>query len=525
MLYNINMDTFIEKSKSKFNDIFSYDNLNYISTKKPITLLCKFHNNLFTTSIKNHLDSRIGGCMKCDFDYRFNQFHNKSKEKFNNNFIINKETFNTGHTKTEIKCIKHNNIFSLSLQKHIRQKDGGCFKCNKNYNENMLKDTIEKSKNKFNDNYDFSDFKYILAKNKSKIRCKKHNNIIEISATEHINSIYGGCSLCVKDDKTVEINKKQNAIEKKKIKSDCKLETDEEFKVLNLANYENSYKISNYGKIYSLKNNIYMKPTKNNNGYMQIRLYDSNIKSKTFRIHQLVAIMFIENKENKKYVDHIDRCRDNNYYKNLRWVTHVENMSNTSKKRNIVKNNTVIEDNKNKFKQLGIINNQDYSDYSINEDGEVKNKHNKLLKAHINDGYKHIRLVSKTKEIKNFRIHRLVAYTYLNKPDNFTDNLVVNHIDENRLNNNYKNLEWCSTADNTKKYFENKNKTKIIIKKPKKIIAQVDIKTGNILNRFNRYIDACDYLKISKSNASNISYCSKGYRQTAHGYKWKILNE
>ena len=103
------------------------------------------------------------------------------------------------------------------------------------------------------------------------------------------------------------------------------------------------------------------------------------------------------------------------------------------------------------------------------------------------------------------------------------DNLVVNHIDKNRLNNNYKNLEWCSASDNTKKYFENKKN--IITKKPKKIIAQIDIKTGNILNRFNRYIDACDHLKISKSSANSISYCCKGYRQTANGYKWKIINE
>ena len=42
---------------------------------------------------------------------------------------------------------------------------------------------------------------------------------------------------------------------------------------------------------------------------------------------------------------------------------------------------------------------------------------------------------------------------------------------------------------------------------------------------YRKYIDACNYLKIPKSNASNISYCSKGYRQSAHGYKWKILNE
>ena len=60
----------------------------------------------------------------------------------------------------------------LSLQKYIKQNDGGCNKCNKNYSNNMLKYTIEKSKNKFNDNYDFINFKYILAITKSELKCK-----------------------------------------------------------------------------------------------------------------------------------------------------------------------------------------------------------------------------------------------------------------------------------------------------------------------------------------------------------------
>jgi hypothetical protein len=38
----------------------------------------------------------------------------------------------------------------------------------------MLKDTFEKSKIKFNDNYDFTNFKYILATTKSELKCKKH---------------------------------------------------------------------------------------------------------------------------------------------------------------------------------------------------------------------------------------------------------------------------------------------------------------------------------------------------------------
>ena len=100
------------------------------------------------------------------------------------------------------------------------------------------------------------------------------------------------------------------------------------------------YKISNYGK-------IFMKLTKNNNEYIQVRLYDKNLKSKNYRVHHLVAFMFINNENNKNFVDHIDRNRGNNYYENLRWVTHQENMMNTDKIKIIHKNNKIIEDNKN----------------------------------------------------------------------------------------------------------------------------------------------------------------------------------
>jgi HNH endonuclease len=42
-------------------------------------------------------------------------------------------------------------------------------------------------------------------------------------------------------------------------------------------------------------------------------------------------------------------------------------------------------------------------------------------------------------------IHRLVAEHFL---DNTVDKDQVNHIDGNKLNNNYKNLEWCTCKDN-----------------------------------------------------------------------------
>ena len=523
------MELFIEKSKAKFNNIFCYENLNYITTKKPINLYCNIHNKNFIISVQNHLNTNAGGCIDCDFDYRFLQFQNKSIEKYGNNFIINKNTFINGNSKTEIKCIKHDNIFTVCLQKHLKQNDGGCNKCNKNYSDNMLKDTIEKSKIKFNDNYDFTDFKYILATTKSELKCKKHNHIFNISQSDHLISIYGGCKLCTSENQNIEKNKKQLVLEKKQIKATCELEDDEEFKILNLPNYENSYKISNYGKIFTLKNNIFMKLNKNNNGYIQVRLYDKNLKSKTFRVHQLVAYMFINNDNNKKFVDHIDRNISNNYYKNLRWFTHQENMINTDKIRSINKNNKIIEDDKNIFTNIGTINNINYSNYFINEDGDIKNIKGRLLKQQINDGYYNIALIGfnneNKKESHSLKVHRLVAYTFIKKPEKFNDNYVVNHIDMNKLNNNYKNLEWCTSAENTQKYFDLIRIEKPIIKKKIKLIGKVDINTNEIIKKYNTFLDASNDINALKNNAGAISCCCKGYRKTALGYKWIFINE
>ena len=57
--------------------------------------------------------------------------------------------------------------------------------------------------------------------------------------------------------------------------------------------------------------------------------------------------------------------------------------------------------------------------------------------------YKHVTLAGST----SFSIHRLVALSWV-KNDDFLSKPIVNHIDGNKLNCNYKNLEWNSFSDN-----------------------------------------------------------------------------
>lgn len=49
-------------------------------------------------------------------------------------------------------------------------------------------------------------------------------------------------------------------------------------------------------------------------------------------------------------------------------------------------------------------------------------------------------------------VHRLVANLYLQNKYNLPD---VNHIDGNKLNNNFSNLEWTTKSDNSKHAFDN----------------------------------------------------------------------
>jgi len=89
-----------------------------------------------------------------------------------------------------------------------------------------------------------------------------------------------------------------------------------------------NYLIYPDGRVWSKKSNKYLKSRKNNNGYDITDLYYDIGKKTTFLIHRLVAIHYIDNPDNLNEVDHINRIKDDNRVENLRWVTHLENMSN-----------------------------------------------------------------------------------------------------------------------------------------------------------------------------------------------------
>jgi len=95
---------------------------------------------------------------------------------------------------------------------------------------------------------------------------------------------------------------------------------------MEIKDYPN-YLIYENGNVYNHKYNRFLKPVLENRGYLIINLSKNN-KRKIHKIHRLIAEHYIPNPDNKQYVDHIDRNRQNNSINNLRWVNVSENSIN-----------------------------------------------------------------------------------------------------------------------------------------------------------------------------------------------------
>ena len=96
-----------------------------------------------------------------------------------------------------------------------------------------------------------------------------------------------------------------------------------------IYDYRNLYQISNMGNIKKIKNKEkLLKPQNNGKGYIQIYLSNKNGYSRYFKVHRLVAHMFVDGYFNGAEVDHINTIKTDNRAENLRWVTRIENRNN-----------------------------------------------------------------------------------------------------------------------------------------------------------------------------------------------------
>lgn len=154
------------------------------------------------------------------------------------------------------------------------------------------------------------------------------------------------------------------------------------------------------------------------------------------------------------------------------------------------------------------------------------------MKPFDNRGYLRIGL-SKDGKRRNHLIHRLVAGAFLVKADNESE---INHIDLDKKNNNYKNLEWVTGSQNVRHAVQEIEGRETYLKESmsdigikynhigveasKKPVKQIDRHSNRVIDIFESAREAS---RKTNSNYKNISQVCNGKRKTHNGYKWEFV--
>lgn len=115
-------------------------------------------------------------------------------------------------------------------------------------------------------------------------------------------------------------------------------------------------------------------------------------------------------------------------------------------------------------------------------------------------GYKIVTLYKNNKR-KTYKVHRLVAETFIPNPKALP---VINHINENKIDNNVKNLEWCTQKQN-------------VIHSIKRLSQRRRI----VRNDGKEYESIADAMKELGLKSNHISDVCNGKRKKAGGYSFR----
>ena len=128
----------------------------------------------------------------------------------------------------------------------------------------------------------------------------------------------------------------------------------------------------------------------------------------------------------------------------------------------------------------------------------------KQFKKNGRNGYMQVLLYDNNRR-SSVEVHRLVAIAFVANPKNLP---CVNHIDEDKTNNYYKNLEWCTNRYNIR-YSNAKG-------------VDVYTKDGVFISSYEAITDASKAYSIP---SANISRCCKSKCGTAQGFQFRYKGE
>lgn len=166
-------------------------------------------------------------------------------------------------------------------------------------------------------------------------------------------------------------------------------------------------------------------------------------------------------------------------------------------------------------------------DYEVSSLGNIKSlkcgKETIRKPCKSKEGYLIVSLWKNNKG-KTFKVHRLVAETFMPNPENKPE---VNHINGIKTDNRVENLEWVTGSENMKHAYKNnlrkaQAKGKYGSNNPRaKPIKQFDLE-GKLIKIWGSSIEAANSLGVNKSS---ICQCLKGQIKTSCKFIWRYKED
>ena len=348
---------------------------------------------------------------------------------------------------------------------------------------------------------------------KINVTCNKRNHEIERSIKDiysnllkNSNNFY--CNISAKIDgeiKTLRNSDKDSDYHRVEIVAEDEYIIEDGIKWKKLLDIYNNYKVSEYGDVRNIKTNKILK-AENVGGYNRVTLSTgSRVSKRKIFLHQLVVMCFLEYDENIYSIDHIDKNPLNNHYSNLRQCSMKVNNNN----RKVASKTLTIEESDIECEIWKETKTSDKTVILVSNYGRLKTN-NLITKGQIiSKGYC---------SYNGNLVHRLVAKAFLPEPSN--NNMVVNHKNGIKTDNNLTNLEWITQSENTIHGFN--------LEDSKKLKAVAQILDGKIIAKYPSIEMASQLTNIKRASIEySLTHYTTGkeIHIKAGGFEWVYIDD
>lgn len=190
-----NKTDYILEANKIHNGKFDYSLLPDIvkAARNKVSIICP-HHGPFKQNPRNHLLTEFC-CPKCKTEARSiskEEFIKRATEKHGNKFDYSLVQFKDNKTKIKIICPEHG--CQLQLPEYHWTSSFGCIECGLESFKISKEVFIERSKNKYGDNFDYSNINYTDYVSNIELFCKKHGTFTT-TPLRHLKSS-DGCRSC-----------------------------------------------------------------------------------------------------------------------------------------------------------------------------------------------------------------------------------------------------------------------------------------------------------------------------------------